>query len=336
MKIARFLGASVVTAGILSAANAGAAEITVTHWGTQFYGAPFSVAFDKGWFEGECGEVDGVLTSTGGGTSVRNTLASSLPYGEVALPAAVQAIQSGQDIVIIHSGVGSVDDALWAAKAGSEIDSIDDLKGKRVGYTRPKSVSNMLLLMALDKAGIGPDEVEMIAIGGTGANLTAIMTDAVDAGYTAEPIWSREKEGLQPVFWARDLFPDTGMMQTVGITTRAYAEENPEMISCIVEARRKGVDFIYENPEEAAELVAEAYQMDAELLRTVFAELVESGYWEQGAFDFDAMDRMVEGMILVGEIDGEMDWTEVVSDQYLPDDLRSAETQGAAGGEAAQ
>ena len=71
MKIARFLGASVVTAGILSAANAGAAEITVTHWGTQFYGAPFSVAFDKGWFEGECGEVDGVLTSTGGGTSAQ-------------------------------------------------------------------------------------------------------------------------------------------------------------------------------------------------------------------------------------------------------------------------
>src|SRR6266508_3348639 len=67
-------------------ARAACAEtITVTHWGAAFYGAPYAVAMDKGFFKQRGVDITGVLTSTGGGTSVRNTLAGDLPYGDVAL-----------------------------------------------------------------------------------------------------------------------------------------------------------------------------------------------------------------------------------------------------------
>ena len=72
-----------------------AETITVTHWGAAFYGAPYAVAMAKGFFKQHGVDITGVLTSTGGGTSVRNTLAGDLPYGEVALSAAVEAIRAG-------------------------------------------------------------------------------------------------------------------------------------------------------------------------------------------------------------------------------------------------
>ena len=80
-----------------------AETITVTHWGSAFYGAPYAVAMEKGFFKKYGVDITGVLTSQGGGTSVRNTLAGDLPYGEVALSAAVEAINNGVPLRIIGS-----------------------------------------------------------------------------------------------------------------------------------------------------------------------------------------------------------------------------------------
>ena len=79
-------------------ASALAEDITVTHWGASFYGAPYAVAMEKGWFKTDKFDVTGIITSTGGGTSVRNTLASSIPIGEVALPAAIEAVRAGAKV----------------------------------------------------------------------------------------------------------------------------------------------------------------------------------------------------------------------------------------------
>ena len=47
-----------------------AETITVTHWGSAFYGAPYAVAIEKGFFKKYGVDITGVLTSQGGGTSV--------------------------------------------------------------------------------------------------------------------------------------------------------------------------------------------------------------------------------------------------------------------------
>src|SRR6516162_1676163 len=144
-----------------------AETITVTHWGAQFYGAPYAVAKEAGI------DISGFLTSTGGGTSVRNTLASDLPYGEVALSAALEAIKAGQPLKIVNGGVESIGDILWIAKPDSPLTGIKDLVGKRVGVTAPGSVTNMLILMSLKKAGIDLKSVQIVPAGGIGANLSA-------------------------------------------------------------------------------------------------------------------------------------------------------------------
>ena len=55
-----------------------AVELNVTHFGTGMYGVPYAIAKEKGYFKEAGLDVTGFLTSAGGGTTVRNVLASEL------------------------------------------------------------------------------------------------------------------------------------------------------------------------------------------------------------------------------------------------------------------
>ncbi len=275
----------------------------------------------KGYFKARGLDITGFLTSTGGGTSVRNTLAGDLPFGEVALSAAVQAINAGQPLVIIGGGVQSVGDLMWISKKGSPIRSIQDLVGKKVGFTAPGSVTNMLILMALKAAHIDRTKVTLVPAGGVGANLSAVVNGALDAAMCAEPVWTENTERVQPVFWVRDILPGN-MMQTVTVTTADYAKAHPDTLRALLAARREGVQFIKAHPDEAADITAKAYNGDAQIYRTVFKNFLQQNYWDEGKFDYDAMNRMVEGLQIVGQIDGPVDWAKMVNASFLPVDLQ--------------
>jgi NitT/TauT family transport system substrate-binding protein len=316
-------GAAMGALMTFAAAPAALAEtITVTHWGAAFYGAPYAVAMEKGFFKSRGVDVTGVLTSTGGGTSVRNTLAGDLPFGEVALPAAIEAIRAEQPIKIVCAGVESVADILWIAKPDSPMNSIKDIAGKKIGFTSPGSVTNMLILMAMKAQGIDRSAVTLVPAGGIGANLAGVLSGALDAGMTGEPLWSQEKSKLKPVFWTKDVLPPN-MTQTVGIVTDEFAKAHPEKIRALIDGRREGVKFILAHPDEAAGIVAKTYNIDAALTREVFRHFLEIGYWSEGAFDYTAMDRMVEGLQIVGKLKGPMDWKKVVDASFLPQDLQA-------------
>ena len=310
-----------LAAVLCAVASARAETITVTHWGAAFYGAPYAVAMNKGFFKKHGVDVTGILTSQGGGTSVRNTLAGDLPFGEVALPAAVEAINNGVPLRIIGGGVQSVADILWMAKKGSPLHGIKDLVGKKVGFTAPGSVTNMLILMAFKAQGIDAKSVKLVPAGGIGANVSAVVNGAIDAGMSGEPVWAQNEDKLQPVFWTKDVLPPN-MTQTVAVTTEEYAKTGAAKLRGILEARREGVDYIMAHPDEAAEITAKAYNGDPALYKKVFARFVAIHYWSDGRFDYDAMNRMVEGLQIVGKQKGPVEWSKIVDTGFLPADLR--------------
>ena len=316
--VALIAGAMAVFVGL-----ARADTITVTHWASEFYGAPYAVAMDKGWFKDRGVNVTGILTSIGGGTSVRNTLAGDLPFGEVSLAAAVQAMNAGQPVVIIGAGVRSVGDIGWIAKKGSPLQGVKSLAGKKVGFTSPGSVTNMLILMALRDAGMSTKDVTLVPAGGVGANLSAVVNGAVDAAMTGEPIYTENTDKVQPVFWVRDIM-SADIMQTVLVTTTDYAKAHPDVLRNLIAARREGVQFVEQHPDEAAEITARAYNGDPALYKSVFHNLLAIHYWSDGNFEFPAMDRMVEGLRIVGQLKGPVDWSKYIDKSYLPSDLQAS------------
>ena len=191
------LSVAVLVVGTISAA---AVDLNVTHFGTGMYGVPYAIAKEKGYFKEIGLDVTGFLTSAGGGTTVRNVLASELPYGEVALPAVIAAVKQGVEMTIVHAGVLSVADQVWFTKKGDErIRTVQDLKGKRLGYSSPKSVTDMVTTMMLDANGL-TGQVERLSVGSIGAGVTAVREGGVDITYATQPVWAKEKNNFRPVF----------------------------------------------------------------------------------------------------------------------------------------
>ena len=109
---------SVLIASVLFgafAATALAEELAVGNYGVSANGMPFGVAMAKGYFKDEGINVTGLITSAGGGTSLRNMLAGGgVPYGEVNPGVVVSAILAGADLKIISDNVLTVAEFVWA------------------------------------------------------------------------------------------------------------------------------------------------------------------------------------------------------------------------------
>ena len=181
--------------------SAQAERITVTHWGVLMYGAPYAVAIEKGFYKEAGVDVDGVLTSKGGGTTMRNVMAAEMPYGEVALAAVIAAMNQGIELKIVHTGVRTAGEILWVTTPSSGISSVKDLAGKKVGFTSPKSVTDMLLTMVLDKHKL---KAETIAAGGIGSGLTMLDQGGIVAAPVMDPIWSKVQSKYKQVFAVAD------------------------------------------------------------------------------------------------------------------------------------
>ena len=316
------LAAAIVASQTLPAQ---AETITVTHWGGQFYGVPYAVAMEKGFFKKNGVDVTGILTAAGGGTAVRNTLAGGIPFGEVSLAAAVQAINSGQKLIIIGAGAQTVADQMWVVKKDSTLAGIKGLVGKQIAYTAPGSVSNMVILMALKANGMTQQQVKLVPAGDLGANLSAVSSGAVDAAFSDELVYAQNKELVKPLFMVRDIM-DPRMMQTVMITTAEYAKANPDIIKGLIAARREGLAYMLEHPDESADITAKAYNNpNVTLFRAHIHELIKENYWSDGRLDYAAMNHMVEGLQITGQIKGDVDWSKYVDISYLPPDLRSSQ-----------
>lgn len=301
-----------------------ALDLTVTHFGTGMYGVPFAIAKDKGYFKEGGLDVTGFITSAGGGTTIRNAMASEIPYGEVALPAAIAAIKQGLEITIVHGGVNSVADQVWITRKDDErIKTVQDLKGKKLGYSSPKSVTDMVTTIMLNDHGL-TGQVERRSVGSIGAGVTALREGGVDMIYVTEPVWSKEKDNFRPVFNSADWAPH--ITQTVGIVKTEYLKKNPDKIRAIIEARRKGVEFIKQHPDEAAPIFAREYKITLDQAKAALANIrsVKGEYWGPGSFDHEGMEAMLKGLYLVKAIEpGPFDWSKVIDESYLPPDLRT-------------
>ena len=318
--LAAALVAALATA---SSTSSKAVELNVTHFGTGMYGVPHAVAKEKGYFKEAGLDVTGFLTSAGGGTTVRNVLASELPYGEVAVPAVIAAAQQGLELTIVHAGVASVSDQVWISRKDDQrIKTVQDLAGKKLGYSSPKSVTDMITSMMLDANGL-TGKVERKSIGGVGSGLTALREGAVDMTYVTQPVWAREKNNFRLVFNSTEWAPR--VTQTVGVVKTEFLKKHPDLIRGIIEARRKAVEFIKSNPEESAKIMAKEYKITEAEAKAAIQDVASAGgvYWSPGDFDYEGMTTMLKGLQLVKAIEpGPFDWSKIVDDSYLPDMLK--------------
>jgi NitT/TauT family transport system substrate-binding protein len=317
----RTIGLAAVMAGALAQMPAMADEISVTQWGQSLYGAPFAVGMEKGLFKKAGVDITGIIGSGGGGTTVRNILASPTPYGEVALPAALAAAaQGGLDLIIVNVGTHTVAESSLVTMPNSDIKSINDLIGKKVAITSPKSSSEMIFLMELKAKGIDASKITRVAAGGYPPALTMLEQGAVSAAGLIEPLSIIRKDRYRTVLAAKDVLPP--MTTSVGITTREFAKAHPDKLKAIIAGRRAAVEAIYANPDEAAEIVHKTWNFDPAIAKVAVENMIGPKMWSLGDFNRVELERTVDGLRLIGEVKGEIDWDKLIDQSFLPADLQ--------------
>src|ERR1700745_203306 len=150
-----------------------AEQTVVINYGVAANGMPYAVAMEKGFFKEEGADVTGILSSNGGGTTIRNLLGGGLNYGEVDLAGTVTAIEQGNDLHIISDNVLTVGEFVWAVKPYSPIKSLADFKGHKIGYTNPRSTSQALNVLLLQTIGLTQGDVTPTKVGGFGEQVVA-------------------------------------------------------------------------------------------------------------------------------------------------------------------
>jgi NitT/TauT family transport system substrate-binding protein len=303
-----------------------AEEIVVSNYGVTTNGMPYAVAMAKGFFKQQGADVTGILSSDGGGTTVRTMLGGNLAYGEINPTATVTAIQSGADLKIVSDNVQTVAEFIWAVKPDSPIKTSADLKGKKIGYTNPRSTSQALAILVLEKAGLKPEDAELVKTGGFGEGIVALDLGAVDITPIPEPLWSQHQGKYRAVVRASEVLPP--LDNVVGVTTAKAAASRGDFIRAVIRARRQAVEFMYANPDESADIIAKAYNLSSEVARSAVRNLLSSHdksgvrYWSAGEINLKAMNEMMRAQKIVGALKTDPDWGKIIDESFLPDDLK--------------
>jgi NitT/TauT family transport system substrate-binding protein len=318
----RRAGAFVIAAMLLAAgafAPARAADrIVITNYATNLATLPWAVALQRGFFQKEGVDVDGFVGSSGGGSAIRNMMASKVPFAEVSVPAAVAAIQSGIDLKIVYGALYHLGDLSWMVHADSPIKTIADLRGRKVAFTSPQSVTEMAVRIVLDKHNL-TSGVTLIPAGSIEAALVALDGGAVDATPVEVPAFLAPPEKYRAVFRTSVEMPH--IMTQVGVVTADYAKAHPDIVRKLIAVHRDAVEYMIAHPDDAEKIYADVWNTDRPI-GTVLRQLIKDGYWSPGTIDNGGLDTMLKGMRLVGALDKPLDLNAVVDREYLPANLR--------------
>jgi len=261
-----------------------------------------------------------VISGAGGGTSVRNAIASELGYGEVSPAPVITAIQQGQDIKIVNIGSRTLDLSL-IVMPNSSIKSIQDLKGKKFGISNPRSLGEMMAVMVLEKAGLKSEDMPRVALGSLGGALTALEKGAVDATAIPSILLRSRGPGKYRVVIGPEELPR--LPPAIGIATTDLMKKRPDQLRALLAGRREGVKFIYQNTDEAVKILTKVYEpLPAADVASLVKELVAAKFWSEGEMEMELLTNTVRAMRYVGLIEKEPDLNAMIDLSFLPPDLQ--------------
>ncbi len=205
-------------------------------------------------------EVEWTL-SQGSNKALEFLRSDSIDFGSSAGAAALISKESGAPIenVYIYSKPE------WTAlvtNEGSGIESIKDLKGKNVAATMGTDPF-IFLVRALDSEGLTINDITLTnlqhADGGS-----ALVSGDVDAWAGLDPHMAKLEleENAQLFFRNADL-------NTYGFLNvrQEFADKYPEYVNKVIELYERARNWVLENPEEAAQLLAEEADIDLEVAK---------------------------------------------------------------------
>jgi sulfonate transport system substrate-binding protein len=244
-----------------------------------------------GWLEEALAEqgigVEWVL-SAGSNKANEYLRSEAVDFGSTAGAAALLARANGSPIKTVY--IYSKPE--WTAlviPADSPIASVADLKGKKIAATKGTD-PYFFLLQSLNEAGLSQADVEVINLQHADGQV-ALERGDVDA-------WS----GLDPMMAASELEAGSKLLyRNIDFNTYGFLNANeefvanyPELTATVIENYERARNWILENPDEAAQILAEEAKISL--------EVAERELFERTVLDMDPVPGEIHAEVLRGVI----------------------------------
>jgi len=205
------------------------------------------VAEEKGLFK-KYG-IDPEVIAMGGGASrvVSSLLAGEIQFSVGGGDAVIRAALKGADTVLALSPLKT---GLQRLMVRSEIRNQADLKGKKIGVTRFGSASHWVLQLMLRKWNMRNDEVQILQLGSSPANLASLDSRAIDGAVLTLPtFFVAEERGYRLLADPVDL--DIIYLQNSIDTTRSYLKRNRDQALRFVKGFCEGMAYFKKNKRDS-------------------------------------------------------------------------------------
>ena len=183
----------------------------------------------------------------GGGDVIRAMASGDVAIGEVGSTGVATAISQGMDVELfwILEDIASAE--ALVARNGSGVNTIADLKGKKVG-TPFVSTSHFQLLYALQKAGLKPGDVQILNMRPPEIAAAWGRGD-LDATFIWDPVLSTVKKNGKVLMTSGEICKQGACTFDGLVVSRKFAAENPAFMLALVKAIAKADADYRANPK---------------------------------------------------------------------------------------
>ena len=196
------------------------------------------------------------------------------------------------------------------AQADSDIQKVEDLKGKTVGVASG-TTAHVYLIKALKAHGLTTDDVKLINLQADDAQ-AAFETKQLDAWVIWNPYRVLNiKKGI-----AKELEVNTEILAPAALIARTeFGKEHPEIVEAYLRVSKNAAQWQNENPDEAAKVFSEKTKLPVEIVKSIItAEKPDLFFTDKG---IKAQQDSIKALAKVGYIKNEFNFEEHINDKYL-------------------
>ncbi len=253
------------------------------------------VAIDEGFYE-EAGLAVEVVNFKGGAPSIQALVGGGIDYAIAAPEHVTRLRQRGVEAIVAFALQGTHTYALLAP-ASSDVQTFEDLKGKRIGITSSGSLTeNLIRLEALDAGLAFGQDFEVVGAGVGVAQKAALDTQRIDAGMFGNiDALQLVRDGYRVVHdWRQERVPGLALL-----ALSDTAAERPAVHEAVIRATLKAQQLVISDPELTLAKLKQLYPTYSEDILQQVASGLANSLEADGVFAQEPYDKLQDDLVLI-------------------------------------